>query len=85
MGAGVGLGLPCAYADEIIGLQRPGHSPSDTVFLDTATGKERASLQHTGEVLCLAVSADGKHLAAGSWDRNIALWDLSKVLATKKP
>jgi WD40 repeat protein len=41
---------------------------------DTATWKERAALEHTGEVLCVAVAPDSKGLAAGGWDRTIRLW-----------
>ncbi|MBI1914463.1 MAG: hypothetical protein HYS12_06950 [Planctomycetes bacterium] len=42
-----------------------------------AQGRERARLKHTGEVLCVAISPDGRTLAAGSWDRTVKVWDLS--------
>jgi len=35
-------------------------------------------------VLCLAVSADGKKLASGGWDRIVNVWDLSKGIAEAK-
>jgi WD40 repeat protein len=42
--------------------------------------EERAALRHTGEVLCLAVSSDGKRVAAGAWDRTVKVWDVGKLL-----
>jgi WD40 repeat protein len=43
---------------------------------DVATWRERRTLQHTGEVLCLAFAPDGKTLAAGSCDKTIRLWEM---------
>jgi WD40 repeat protein len=48
---------------------------------DMAAGKEQAVLTHSGEVLCVAVSRDGRYLAAGSWDGTVRVWDLRKVLS----
>jgi glucose repression regulatory protein TUP1 len=45
---------------------------------DAATGEARGELPRTGEVLCVAFSADGKRLAAGSWDRMVRVWDAPK-------
>ena len=42
--------------------------------------RQDATLKHTGEVLCLAISPDGRRLAAGSWDRTVKVWDLGRVL-----
>jgi WD40 repeat protein len=53
--------------------------PGEVRVWDTPTWKERAVLKHSGEVLCLAVSSDGKHLAAGSWDRTVKVWDLTRI------
>jgi len=36
--------------------------------------KKDQTWKHTGEVLNLAVSPDGKHIAAGSWDRTTRVW-----------
>jgi WD40 repeat protein len=57
---------------------------------DVKTGRERATLEghrvpknrlalggHTDVVASVALMADGKTLATGSWDRTIKLWDLA--------
>ena len=43
----------------------------------TRTWQERTTLKHSSEVLFLAISPDGRALAAGSWDRTVKIWDLS--------
>src|SRR5437763_863662 len=48
--------------------------PGEVKLWDTATGRERGMLKHSGEVLCLAVSPNGQSLAAGSWDKTIRVW-----------
>jgi len=50
--------------------------PGEVKLRDVETGRERPSLQHSGEVLCLALSPDGKRLAAGGWDKTILVWRL---------
>jgi DNA-binding beta-propeller fold protein YncE len=41
-------------------------------------------LETDDSVLCLALSPDGKHLAAGGCDRQVRVWDLSSGVATAK-
>ena len=55
------------------------NKPGEVRLWDTSTWKERATLKHTGEVLCLAISSDGHSLAAGSWDRRVKIWDLKRL------
>ena len=55
------------------------NKPGEVRLWDAGTWKERATLKHTGEVLCLTVSPDGRALAAGSWDRTVKIWDLTRV------
>jgi WD40 repeat protein len=52
--------------------------PSEIKLWDTETWRQRDSLKHTGEVLCLAISNDGGRLAAGGWDRTIQVWRVGK-------
>lgn len=54
------------------------NKPSDVRRWDVSSWKELAPLPHSGEVLCLAISADGHWLAAGSWDRTVRVWKLSQ-------
>ena len=58
--------------------------PGEVKLWSADMGKAIKTLNHTGEVLCIAVSPDGKLLAAGSWDKTIKLWDLSRF-ANKEP
>jgi hypothetical protein len=51
---------------------RAGHVKRWTV----ADGKHAGSFQHTGEVLGIAVSPDGRRLAAGGGDRMVRVWTL---------
>jgi WD40 repeat protein len=49
----------------------------DVVLWETATGKEKASLGHTGAVDCLTFTANGKELATGTRDHLAVIWDLA--------
>jgi WD40 repeat protein len=42
-------------------------------------GPKTGQLRHSGEVLCLAVSADGKLLAAGGGDRTVRVWATQRL------
>ncbi|MCE9530830.1 MAG: protein kinase, partial [Planctomycetes bacterium] len=53
---------------------RPGHIK----MWDVKSGKMFDSLQHTGEVLSLSVSSDGKYITAGGGDKSIRTWELKR-------
>jgi len=48
--------------------------PTRLVVRNIASGEQVSELKHPGEVLCLAVSADGQTLAAGGGDRSVSVW-----------
>jgi WD40 repeat protein len=53
-------------------------SPADTLvrLLDVVTGKERhAFAGHSGGIVSLTFSADGKTLVSGSDDTTLLVWD----------
>jgi WD40 repeat protein len=50
--------------------------PTDLVFWDIASKKSVKTLRHTGEVMSLALSPDGKRLAAGGMDKAVSVWML---------
>lgn len=52
------------------------NKPGEVRLWEVGSWKERLKLQHTGEVLSLSVSPDGRWLAAGSWDRTVRIWNL---------
>ncbi|KAJ1494305.1 quinon protein alcohol dehydrogenase-like superfamily [Baffinella frigidus] len=53
-----------------------GSAKGHLSVMDAATGEERLSLQgHSEPVRCVALSADGRTMASGSWDRSWKLWD----------
>ncbi|KAI3550524.1 WD domain-containing protein [Colletotrichum abscissum] len=53
---------------------------------DTETGTPKFTLSgHSGWVLCVAWSADGRRLATGSMDKTVRLWDPDKGVAVGQP
>ena len=54
-----------------------GSKCGDIIFLDAVTGSQTAVLSgHTGEILSLTFSSDGKSLVSGSRDKTVKLWDV---------
>jgi WD40 repeat protein len=56
------------------------NKPSDIVLWDTATWKERGTLKHSNEVLCIAFHPKKPLLAAGAWDKTVKVWDVTETL-----
>lgn len=53
-----------------------GDHPGELMFWDAETGQETLTLKgHTGPIISLAISADGKRIASSSFDGMIKLWD----------
>ena len=50
---------------------------------DAASGKQVGRFQHTGEVLSVAFSPDGKLLAAGGADGTAKVWDAADFLPNR--
>jgi WD40 repeat protein len=52
--------------------------PSKIKLYDTATWKERGSLDTPGEILSIAYSPKGDYLAAGCWDKTVRVFAIKK-------
>ena len=52
--------------------------PGRVKLWDVNTGEQTDAFQHTGEVLSLAISADGRLLAAGGGDKMLRVWKLNR-------
>lgn len=52
------------------------NKPSAVHLFRAGDWKETKMLPLTGEGLCLAISNDGRRLAAGTWDRTVRIWPL---------
>jgi WD40 repeat protein len=59
--------------------------PASVGLWNIATGEETAALKHTGEPLCVAVSADGQTAAIGGGDRSVSIHRLDSDAAAPKP
>lgn len=67
-----------ADGEQIITAAGEWNRPTDIVFWDIGTKKAVKTLRHTGEVMSLALSPDGKQLAAGGMDKAVSVWTLEK-------
>jgi len=61
---------------QIITAAGEWNRPTDIVFWNIASKKAVKTLRHTGEVMSLALSPDGKQLAAGGMDKAVSVWML---------
>ncbi len=52
--------------------------PGQVKLWDPKTGKLLATLEHSGEVLSVACSADGRQIAAGGAEKVLKVWDVPK-------
>jgi WD40 repeat protein len=53
--------------------------PGQVKLWNAKTGEPTGTLQHTGEVLSLAVSPDGRYVAAGGGDNMLRVWELKQA------
>jgi len=67
-----------ADGQQIITAAGEWNKPTDIVFWDIASQKPVKALRHTGEVMSLALSPDGKRLAAGGMDKAVSVWTLEE-------
>ncbi|KDN33415.1 hypothetical protein RSAG8_13495, partial [Rhizoctonia solani AG-8 WAC10335] len=58
-----------SYSSDIPGTLCLFDAQSATVMLDAFSG-------HTGPILSIDISPDGKHLVSGSWDKTLCVWDV---------
>ena len=63
-----------ADSKELLVAAGEWNRPTEIARWDVATQKRTGVLKHPGEVLSLAVSQDGKFIAAGGGDRTISIW-----------
>jgi hypothetical protein len=63
-----------ADSKELLVAAGEWNRPTEIAIWDVATHKRTGTLKHPGEVLSLAVSPDGKFIAAGGTDKTISLW-----------
>jgi len=63
-----------ANSKELLVAAGEWNRPTEIAIWDVATHKRTDTLKHPGEVLGLAVSQDGKFIAAGGGDKTISIW-----------
>lgn len=83
-----------SFADETGTLQTARYSPDGRTFVTVAgndvklwhmqTKRPLMSFNPTGTVAAVAFSPDGKHLAAGSWDDSVRIWDVESGRSIRK-
>jgi WD40 repeat protein len=57
---------------------RPGMFGAVTIWDLPNRSRRREVRGHSDAILAAAVSPDGKHLATGSYDRNVLVWDIAR-------
>lgn len=63
-----------ANSENLLAAAGEWNRPTEIAIWHVATGKQSGTLKHPGEVLSLAVSQDGKFIAAGGGDKTISVW-----------
>lgn len=62
-----------------------GSYKAPVILIDTKSNNHIATLAQTGDtVMCLAITQDGKHLAVGTYDGNLTVWDMSQFKIVKE-
>jgi WD40 repeat protein len=70
------VGLAFSPDGKMVAASQPGPADGARVVLcDVASGRTLRVLEHHANVRCLAFAPDGKTLAVGMIDGNLALWD----------
>ncbi len=83
-----------SFTNETGTLQTARYSPDGRTFVTVAgndvklwhtqTKRPLMSFNPTGTIAAIAFSPDGKHLAAGSWDDSVRIWDMESGRAIRK-